>query len=1286
MGSSRIAWRQALGWKRLADIASVLLVFGIIGADMAVATPASASTSASANSSAVKAVSSPSPKGQMTLAQAPASLQAAVERTLARQGAPAHSSLHATYENTSVLLSGTGWSAKVGLGTVGRSRSMAGVSGRLSTRHGGASYSRSGLEESFSQTSAGLEQAFTLSSRPKGSGPLEIELPVSGLTVRGSGSTLSLANRAKATVASYSGLRVIDSAGRAIAATMSAAEGGRAISIEIDDTGALYPLQVDPAWNEATALAAPIPQASAEFGYSVAISGSNAVVGAPDETVNSDSGAGEAWVFNNAGGTTWNEATALTAPSPQASAEFGYSVAISGSNAVVGAPDETVNSDSAAGKAWVYFNPSGPAWDEVAALTAPNAQADANFGNSVAISGSNIVVGAWCETVSGRASAGEAWVFNNPFATTWSEVTGLTAPNPQAGATFGSAVAISGSNAVVGADYGIDGDTEASEAWVFNSPSDTTWNEVAPLPNPSPQDYAYFGYSVAISGANAVVGAYGETLSGDIYAGEAWVFNNPSDTTWDEVTGLTAPSAQDDAYFGGSVAISGANAVVGALGETVNSDSAAGEAWVFNNSFATTWDEVTGLTAPSAQADANFGDSVAISGSNAVVGGSHEKVSNDSAAGEAWVYYTVVPTLSTTPTTNTSVSATTLSGTVNPNGDSDTGIGFCYSTSSTLSDCSGATSVAATTTTDSGSGTSGFSASATGLSAGTEYYFEIYATDSTSGLTSYSTDGTFTTAATPTLSTGTVTNTSNTASTLSGSVDPNGDSDTGIGFCYSTSSTLSDCSGATSVAATTTTDSGSGTSGFSASVSGLSAGTEYYFEIYATNSAGVTSYSATGSFTTAATPTLLTGTVTNTSNTASTLAGSVNPNGDSDTGIGFCFSTSSALAACSGATSVAATTTTDSGSGTSGFSASASGLSAGTEYYFEIYATNSAGVTSYSATGTFTAAATPTLSTGTVTSTSNTASTLSGTVDPNGDSDTGIGFCYSTSSTLAACSGATSVAATTTTDSGSGTSGFSASATGLSAATEYYFEIYATNSVGVTSYSATGTFTTAATPTLSTGTVTNTSNTASTLSGSVDPNGDSDTGIGFCYSTSSTLSACSGATSVAATTTTDSGSGTSGFSASASGLSAGAKYYFEIYATNSALVKSYSATGTFTTAATPTLSTGTVTSTSNTASTLSGSVDPNGDSDTGIGFCFFDLVCVGGLFGRHLGRRHDHDRLRLWHLKLQRLGVGAERGGEVLLRDLRHELGPGEELLGDRFLHDRRHAHAFDGDGHQHLE
>ena len=860
MGSSRIAWRQALGWKRLADIASVLLVFGIIGADMAVATPASASTSASANSSAVKAVSSPSPKGQMTLAQAPASLQAAVERTLARQGAPAHSSLHATYENTSVLLSGTGWSAKVGLGTVGRSRSMAGVSGRLSTRHGGASYSRSGLEESFSQTSAGLEQAFTLSSRPKGSGPLEIELPVSGLTVRGSGSTLSLANRAKATVASYSGLRVIDSAGRAIAATMSAAEGGRAISIEIDDTGALYPLQVDPAWNEATALAAPIPQASAEFGYSVAISGSNAVVGAPDETVNSDSGAGEAWVFNNAGGTTWNEATALTAPSPQASAEFGYSVAISGSNAVVGAPDETVNSDSAAGKAWVYFNPSGPAWDEVAALTAPNAQADANFGNSVAISGSNIVVGAWCETVSGRASAGEAWVFNNPFATTWSEVTGLTAPNPQAGATFGSAVAISGSNAVVGADYGIDGDTEASEAWVFNSPSDTTWNEVAPLPNPSPQDYAYFGYSVAISGANAVVGAYGETLSGDIYAGEAWVFNNPSDTTWDEVTGLTAPSAQDDAYFRGSVAISGANAVVGALGETVNSDSAAGEAWVFNNSFATTWDEVTGLTAPSAQADANFGDSVAISGSNAVVGGSHEKVSNDSAAGEAWVYYTVVPTLSTTPTTNTSVSATTLSGTVNPNGDSDTGIGFCYSTSSTLSDCSGATSVAATTTTDSGSGTSGFSASATGLSAGTEYYFEIYATDSTSGLTSYSTDGTFTTAATPTLSTGTVTNTSNTASTLSGSVDPNGDSDTGIGFCYSTSSTLAACSGATPVAATTTTDSGSGTSSFSASVSGLSVGTTYYFEIYATDSAGLTSYSATGSYTTAATPSI---TVTN---------------------------------------------------------------------------------------------------------------------------------------------------------------------------------------------------------------------------------------------------------------------------------------------------------------------------------------------------------------------------------------------------------------------------------------
>jgi hypothetical protein len=282
---------------------------------------------------------------------------------------------------------------------------------------------------------------------------------------------------------------------------------------------------------------------------------------------------------------------------------------------------------------------------------------------------------------------------------------------------------------------------------------------------------------------------------------------------------------------------------------------------------------------------------------------------------------------------------------------------------------------------------------------------------------------------------------------------------------------LAACSGATPVAATTTTDSGSGTSSFSASVSGLSVGTTYYFEIYATNSAGVTSYSATGSFTTATTPTLSTGTVTNTSNTASTLAGSVNPNGDSDTGIGFCYSTSSTLAACSGATPVAATTTTDSGSGTSGFSASASGLSAGTKYYFEIYATDSSsGRTSYSATGSFTTAATPTLLTGTVTNTSNSAWTLAGSVDPNGDSDTGIGFCYSTSSTLAACSGATSVAATTTTDSGSGTSSFSASASGLSVGTTYYFEIYATDSAGLTSYSATGSYTTAATPSI---TVTN---------------------------------------------------------------------------------------------------------------------------------------------------------------------------------------------------------------------
>ena len=385
--------------------------------------------------------------------------------------------------------------------------------------------------------------------------------------------------------------------------------------------------------------------------------------------------------------------------------------------------------------------------------------------------------------------------------------------------------------------------------------------------------------------------------------------------------------------------------------------------------------------------------------------------------------------------TATAITGTTatLGGTVNPEG-ADTHVWFLYGTSSTLS---GATQ---TTSVDLGSGSTATAASTnlTGLTAGTKYYFEVVAQNATG--TTDGTIGNFTTSAAtaPVATTGAATAVTTTSATLGGTVNPEG-ADTKVWFLYGTSSTLT---GATQTASV---DLGSGTTATAASanLTGLTAGTLYYFEVVAQNATGTTD-GTIGSFTTSAAtaPVATTGTATAIATTSATLGGTVNPEG-ADTHVWFLYGTSSTL---SGATQTASV---DLGSGTTATAASASltGLTAGTQYYFQVVAQNATGTTNGAIANftTTTVALAPVATTGTATAITTTTATLAGTVNPEG-ADTKIWFLSGTSSTL---SGATQTASQ---DIGSGTTAtaVSASLTGLSAGTEYYFQVVAQNATGTT--------------------------------------------------------------------------------------------------------------------------------------------------------------------------------------------------------------------------------------------
>jgi hypothetical protein len=202
------------------------------------------------------------------------------------------------------------------------------------------------------------------------------------------------------------------------------------------------------------------------------------------------------------------------------------------------------------------------------------------------------------------------------------------------------------------------------------------------------------------------------------------------------------------------------------------------------------------------------------------------------------------PAATTAAASSIAPTSATLNGTVNPNG-ADTHYWFLYGTTSTLS---GATQTASV---DLGSGTTAASvtASITGLTASTPYYFQVVA-QSASG-TSYGSINTFTTPASGTTSSPSATTTAATSvaattATLNATVDPNG-IDTHVVFLWGTSSSLS------SSTSTTSQDIGSGStaSAISANLTGLTASTTYYFQVMAQNAAG-TSSGSIQSFTTSA--------------------------------------------------------------------------------------------------------------------------------------------------------------------------------------------------------------------------------------------------------------------------------------------------------------------------------------------------------------------------------------------------------------------------------------------------
>jgi hypothetical protein len=233
----------------------------------------------------------------------------------------------------------------------------------------------------------------------------------------------------------------------------------------------------------------------------------------------------------------------------------------------------------------------------------------------------HVIVGAHGDDGNGNAS-GAAYVFERCVSTfvacsqAWFDRGKLIASDAAEGDFFGFSVAIDGDYAIIGAYLkGIASDTSEGAAYVFERSGDT-WTETDKLTTGDAADGDHFGFSVSIGGNYAIISAFSDDLAGKS-KGSAYAFKSNGDA-WTEVGKLTASDAADFDFFGKSVAISGDYAIIGAADSDLTGTSE-GSAYVFRRS-GDTWVEIAKLTANDAAELDFFGESVAISGDYAIIG------------------------------------------------------------------------------------------------------------------------------------------------------------------------------------------------------------------------------------------------------------------------------------------------------------------------------------------------------------------------------------------------------------------------------------------------------------------------------------------------------------------------------------------------------------------------------------------------------------------------------------------------------------------------------------------
>jgi subtilisin-like proprotein convertase family protein len=370
-------------------------------------------------------------------------------------------------------------------------------------------------------------------------------------------------------------------------------------------------------------------QASDHMGEQVSMSPNLIIAGA---SMNDERGpnAGKAYIWRYKDN-QWQQEAQITSSDAEQYDHFGCAVDISGNTAVVGAYGNDDNL-SQSGSAYV-FRYNNAAWIEESKIVASDGYLNDNFGHSIAVSASYIIIGANEDDDLG-SNSGSAYIYTYDInSEQWKEQAKLKASDGESYDNFACSVDIAGDYAIVGADRDDDHGSTSGSAYIFKRELDV-WNQQIKLTPDDGSKYDHFGSDVAISDHYAVVGAFADDAKGS-KSGSAYVFEN-NDGIWQQVAKLIPSDGTRDDFFGWSVAISGNNIIVGAYGDD-DKGSRSGSAYIFQRVHET-WTEMKKISASDGESNAYFAYSVAISGHYALVGAYGDDDDAGSQCGAVYVY------------------------------------------------------------------------------------------------------------------------------------------------------------------------------------------------------------------------------------------------------------------------------------------------------------------------------------------------------------------------------------------------------------------------------------------------------------------------------------------------------------------------------------------------------------------------------------------------------------------------------------------------------------------------